>query len=186
MLHLITIIQRKKILAPNSLLKHNEIYIFRKLQAVIPKKPRKISGCGNNMGLAVLLDIKIEDYFAQYLPTPGIQMLVHDSYDHADENAERQFVEYGSEAFIEVKPESIYSTKTVRSLSIKKRLCFFEDEWKLDMFQKFSYINCMAECRAKLFHKICDCVPNIFPEIESMKLCNFSQAFCVTDSYGKF
>lgn len=136
------------------------------------------------MGLTILLDVNIEDYFAQYLPTPGVQILIHDSYDYADENAEQQFVQYASEAFIEVKPESIYSTDSVKTLRFKDRLCFFEEEWKLQIFKKFSYVNCMAECRAKLFHEICDCVPSNLPKNASMKSCNMSQASCVLESYG--
>lgn len=137
------------------------------------------------MGLAVLLNVNTEDYFAQYLPTPGVQILVHDSYDYADENAELQFVQYGSEAFIEVNPESIYSTDNVKSLSFENRLCFFDDEWKLEMFKKFSYVNCMAECRAKLFYRICNCVPSNLPQNSSMILCDMSQALCILESHGK-
>lgn len=67
------------------------------------------------------------------------------------------------EAFISLSPESTYSTPAVFRLPVDKRDCLFETEVKLGVFQRYSYINCLAECRSELVFNLCGCVPYQLP-----------------------
>lgn len=67
------------------------------------------------------------------------------------------------EAFISLSPESTYSTPDVRRLATKDRNCYFEDEVKLGVMQRYSYINCLAECRSEMIFRECGCVPYHLP-----------------------
>lgn len=67
------------------------------------------------------------------------------------------------EAFISLSPESTYSTSAVFRLPVPMRNCLFENEMKLTVFQRYSYINCLAECRSDMLFKLCGCVPYHLP-----------------------
>lgn len=82
-------------------------------------------------------------------------------------------------AFISVLPETTYSSDDVRRLPPDVRECYFADEYKLNYFQRYSYINCLAECRAEIIFKLCNCLPYYLPNNGSMRTCELSEITCV-------
>lgn len=91
------------------------------------------------------------------------KVFIHDSYDFLDDNAETKAVSAKMEAFISLSPESTYSTPAVYRLPISMRNCLFENEMRLNVFQRYSYINCLAECRSDMILKLCGCIPYHLP-----------------------
>lgn len=109
-------------------------------------------------------------------------MYIHNSYDFPDDNAETKAVGAKLEAFISLSPEStyrqavfpklmpfwlsyscLYSTQAVYNLPLKERECYFPKEGKTNIMSRYSYVNCMAECRSKLIYELCGCIPYQYP-----------------------
>lgn len=92
-----------------------------------------------------------------------MKVYIHNAYDFPDDNAETKAVGGKLEAFISVNPESTYSTSAVYNLAPKERQCYFPKEGKTEIMSRYSYINCMAECRSRLIYELCGCIPYQYP-----------------------
>lgn len=53
-----------------------------------------------------MLRPQIPDYHSTILSTYGFRIMIHSSYDYADDNAETKLVASGLEAFISISPGS--------------------------------------------------------------------------------
>ena len=85
--------------------------------------------------------------------------MVHNSYDNADPNSVTKLVSSKTEAYLSIAPESTYSTEDVFQLPPDIRNCLGSDESAMDIFAKYAYINCLAECRSAIVNFKCGCVP---------------------------
>lgn len=83
--------------------------------------------------------------------------------------------------FIMVYPETTYSTPEVRRLTPESRNCYFADEHKLSYFQRYSQLNCLAECRAEMASRLCGCVPYFLPNNGSYRVCEMNDMMCARD-----
>lgn len=99
--------------------------------------------------------------------------MLHYPYNYPDRSCEFKLVGLGVQAFLGVSPEETYSTPGVRDLSIKARGCIFKNEKiprSLDTMKnnytwvKYSYLNCLNECRANTVVEKCGCVPFYVPQ----------------------
>lgn len=106
---------------------------------------------------------KLFDYHSTALSTYGFRVMIHNSYDYADDNAETKLVQAAVEAFIAISPESTYSTADVYRLPVEQRQCLSMDEVRLPVMQKYSYVNCLAECRSNILYMRCGCIPYNLP-----------------------
>lgn len=94
---------------------------------------------------------------------------------------------FGRETFLKITPEKIFSTEDIRNIDRSKRKCLFSDEVHLKRLNKYSYINCMAECRSKILYERCGCVPMTTPNSGPYPICSeLDQIICVIDSRGKY
>lgn len=105
--------------------------------------------------------------------------MIHDPYDFPDDNAETKSISQKMIAYIFAFPESTYSTPEVRHLQPQTRLCYFSDEHKLSYFQRYSYINCLAECRAEIAYRFCSCVPYFYPNNGTYQVCEMKDMQCI-------
>lgn len=86
------------------------------------------------------------------------------------------------EAFISLSPESTYSTGNILRLPVSMRDCLFENERKLSVFQRYSYTNCLAECRSEMIFKLCGCVPYHLPYNGTLPICQMDKIECVLNN----
>lgn len=112
--------------------------------------------------------------------------MIHDSYDFPDDNAETKAISIKMLAYIMVYPETIYSTPEVRKLAPSVRLCYFPDERKLGYFQRYSHLNCLAECRSEVVNQLCGCVPYFLPNNGSYRVCEMIDMICVREKRGAY
>ncbi|KAL2713497.1 sodium channel protein Nach-like [Vespula squamosa] len=161
-------------------------------------KPRKIPACGYQTGLAVTVNPDPEDYFATILGSFGVKVLVHDPYDYPDHNANDKLIGLNKQAFLSVAPEETYAMLDVKDLAVSTRNCVFSDEGDEIIKDKkngyrgltsgrYSYINCMAECRANTIKNKCDCIPYYFPSsgqyienVSEARVCNLKDVKCLS------
>jgi amiloride-sensitive sodium channel len=58
-----------------------------KILSSIPKTPRRVTSCGFQTGLSVLLKPFTDDYLGTEIASSGFRVMVHNSYDNADSNS---------------------------------------------------------------------------------------------------
>ncbi|XP_014612219.1 PREDICTED: sodium channel protein Nach-like [Polistes canadensis] len=156
----------------------------------IDLQPRRIPACGYQTGLAVSVNPDPNDYLATFLGSFGVKVLVHYPYDYPDHNANDKLIDLNKQAFLSIAPEETYATLDVKDLAISTRNCVFSDEgdrilnnknieYRRLTSEKYSYVNCMAECRANTIKKKCDCIPYYFPPSE-VRVCNLKDVKCLS------
>ncbi|KAK2581874.1 hypothetical protein KPH14_002336 [Odynerus spinipes] len=153
-------------------------------------KPRRIPACGYQTGLTITVNPDPEDYLATILGSFGVKVLVHYPYDYPDHNADDKLIDLNKQAFLSVSPEETYATLDVKDLTIPTRNCVFSDEgdkilnkehmaYRRLTSERYSYVNCMAECRASTIKRKCNCIPYYFPPSEN-RVCNLKDVKCLS------
>lgn len=112
--------------------------------------------------------------------------MIHNSYDFADPNSVVKLIPSQSEAFLSIAPESTYSTNDVFDLPPDERQCLQHNERQMDTFQRYSFVNCMAECRSAIVYSHCGCVPFTLPNNGSYPKCKMAQIKCIRDNSFRF
>lgn len=135
--------------------------------------------------------------------------MIHNSYDYADANSVVKLVPSKTEAYMSISPgklfhfndfsfneqcskvlffhsESTYSTNDVFDLPPQIRDCLKDDERQTDTFLRYSYVNCMAECRSAIVNELCGCVPFTLPSNGSYTKCKMAQMKCIRSNYARF
>lgn len=148
----------------------------------MPKRPYRVTGCGYTTGLSVLLDPMVADYYGTFFSGFGFRLLIHDAYNFPDENSETKVVTSTRESFVRINPESTYATKDIRQMDLRWRNCLFGGERKLDGIKRYSFINCMFECRMKMTLQRCGCLPSYLTNNDSIKICGVLNMNCMLDS----
>lgn len=144
-------------------------------------EPRRVSACGFQTGLSVILNPNIDKYTAAAVSTYGFRVMVHDAYSIADNNAQTKIIQAGQEAYISIVPEATYSTIEVKEKELDVRYCFRDGEVKLGTLVKYTYVNCLAECRQQIVFKACGCIPYRFPNNGAIPVCPVNKMDCVED-----
>ncbi|KAG5682331.1 hypothetical protein PVAND_011690 [Polypedilum vanderplanki] len=158
-----------------------------KILSSIPKTSRRVTSCGFQTGLSVLLKPFTDDYVGTEIASSGFKIMIHNSYDNADSNSVTKLIPAKSEAYLTISPESTYSTTDVFDLTPDSRNCLQPNERKMDTFSQYSYINCVAECRSALVNEICGCVPYTLPNNGTMKKCKIIPHLkCIQTNYLRF
>lgn len=56
----------------------------------------------------------------------------------------------------------------------------------MDTLLRYSYVNCMAECRSAIVHDLCGCVPFTLPNNGSYTKCKMTQLNCIRSNAARF
>lgn len=143
-------------------------------------EPRRVSACGYQTGLSVILNARVVDYVAASISTYGFRVMINDAYNFPDDNAETKIVQAGLEAYISIVPEATYSTDEVLSKDLGVRKCFRDGEVSMTVMTKYSYINCLAECRREILLRSCGCVAYNYPNNGTTPVCQMDKAECIS------
>ncbi|XP_021941869.1 sodium channel protein Nach-like isoform X2 [Zootermopsis nevadensis] len=151
--------------------------------------PLRVNGAGYLTGLSMLIDPRLEDYYAALFSFYGIQVLVHANQDYPEISARGILLSPRKEAFLQVSAASTYSTKEVRDLSRQQRQCLFEDEQSLGnssdstrpIHGGYSYSNCLVQCRVEHMDRLCQCAPYFYPTGNNTRLCGLTDVGCLAD-----
>lgn len=88
-----------------------------------------------------------------------LQILIHHPYDHPDSNIPYLILSINTAMYINIKPTITTCRPNVAKLSINERKCLFKYEGSLQIFEHYTYHNCMLEVRRRELLKTCGCVP---------------------------
>ncbi|KAM8715103.1 hypothetical protein ACLKA7_002189 [Drosophila subpalustris] len=154
----------------------------KKIAYQVPKRPYRVTGCGYPTGLSMLLDPMVSDYYGTFFSGFGFRLLIHNAHNFPDENSETKVVTSTRESFVRINPESTYATSDIRRMDLKWRNCLFGTERKLDGLRRYSFINCMFECRMRMTLMKCGCLPAYVANNGSYVVCGVLHLNCVIES----
>ncbi|XP_034472548.1 pickpocket protein 11 [Drosophila innubila] len=154
----------------------------KKIAYQVPKRPYRVTGCGYPTGLSVLLDPMVSDYYGTFFSGFGFRLLIHNAHNFPDENSETKVVTSTRESFVRINPESTYATSDIRRMDLKSRNCLFGSERQLDGLRRYSFINCMFECRMRMTLNNCGCLPAYVANNGTVKVCGVLHLNCVIES----
>ncbi|XP_053673786.1 sodium channel protein Nach-like [Anopheles nili] len=151
----------------------------KKITVSVPREPRRVMASGFQTGLSILLQPSVEDYHSTDVAAYGFKLLIHGSYDYPDNDAEIKLILAGTESFVTLKPTATYATRDALGVEPTVRNCFDRSERVLTVLQRYSYVNCMVECRAATIHARCGCVPYHLPNNGSLRNCEVRDMECL-------
>ncbi|XP_065087331.1 sodium channel protein Nach-like [Ochlerotatus camptorhynchus] len=154
---------------------------LKKISASIPTEPRRVTASGYQTGLSLILNPDVENYHTTDIATTGFKFLIHNPFDYPDENAETKIVGSNMEAFISILPRETYTTEDAFTLNPVDRNCYAYNEIRMNTMQRYSFVNCMVECRTEHIYKMCQCVPYNLPNNGTYRNCEMIDMPCLLD-----
>ncbi|KAL6428931.1 hypothetical protein ACFW04_008030 [Cataglyphis niger] len=138
----------------------------------------KAPGSGHDIGLTIALNVERNMYKATSRPFVGASIMIHDPIDFPDIGAHTASVLPGHVLTISVATTSVKSMESLRYLSTKKRLCFFDEE--IPGETRYSFQSCISDCIAKNIQRLCGCLPFYYPEMhEGIRTCYLPDLDCL-------
>lgn len=97
--------------------------------------PRPIPGAGNHLGLTVVLDANINDYYCSSTYSYGFKVLLHNPTETPKIADFGYAVAPGIEAQMVIKPRLEDATNIIKKISKNVRNCVFENEGNLSYYR---------------------------------------------------
>lgn len=91
----------------------------------------RVSGAGQFVSLEVLLRVSTSQYVAYTRSYYGISVLIHSPEDYPQASATTTVAQPGCDVILAIIPSVVVSEPAVRTLALKQRNCFFDDEVKM-------------------------------------------------------
>ncbi|KAF4521689.1 hypothetical protein B566_EDAN017176 [Ephemera danica] len=126
----------------------------------IPWRP---AGAGKHLGLSIVLDVEVHEYYCSSTASAGLKMLLHNPVESPKMSSFGLAVSPGKENFVVIKPEVTRSSSSIRDVPINKRHCFFLHERQLRFYRSYTKHNCALECEANYTLSRCGCVQYFMP-----------------------
>ncbi|XP_061941386.1 pickpocket protein 28-like [Apis cerana] len=143
----------------------------------IPWRPYN---AGQLYGLTLVLDVDIDEYYCSSTTSVGFKMLLHNPVE-TPKIAEFAFtVTPGEETRVIITPRIMTASKSIISIPLRKRKCFFTFERKLRYYRTYTQKNCVLECEANFTQKICHCVQYYMPKSSNTPICEKKDDICAT------
>uniref|UniRef100_A0A182YAL4 Uncharacterized protein n=1 Tax=Anopheles stephensi TaxID=30069 RepID=A0A182YAL4_ANOST len=141
--------------------------------------PRVIAGTGVTMGLAMVLDANVSDYYCSSTSSTGFKIIFHSPAETPKITDYAQYIPVGSENRIIITPKINDAADQIRKVAQSQRQCVFGSEANLSYYSVYSRNNCELECEARLILENCGCVLYYLPKLcEETKICSRANARC--------
>lgn len=160
--------------------------------------PRPVAGAGNHLGLTVVLDAQVDDYYCSSTSGAGFKILLHNPIETPKIANYGFFVQPGKETQITVTPRISDASNLIRKVAKNLRQCIFANEGNLSyfkytiyyiffgknfklpyLFRTYSKKNCEMECESRLTEAACGCVQYFMPRTtEETNICNRKDIDC--------
>nr|XP_036231447.1 pickpocket protein 28 [Bactrocera oleae] len=143
--------------------------------------PRAASGTGVSMGLSLILDAELDNYYCSTTNGPGFKIGMHNAIEATTIRETALILPVSFETRLRIDVTSTEATATVRHLRRNERQCLFNGEENLLYFTHYSRRNCESECLVKYLYEQCKCVPYNLPLIfENATVCSAQQTYCIS------
>ncbi|KAK4879622.1 hypothetical protein RN001_007768 [Aquatica leii] len=148
--------------------------------ASIEALPWRATGAGSHLGLSIVLDAQINSYYCSSSTGVGFKILLHNPIETPKMADFALLIAPGLEARVVIQPKIYDASQTIRSIDIKKRMCYFSNERDLQFYRTYTQLNCKLECQANYTLRVCGCVPFYLPKNRFKKICNKRQEHCIS------
>ncbi|XP_018579716.1 sodium channel protein Nach-like [Anoplophora glabripennis] len=147
-----------------------------------PKAPRRVSACGYQTGLEIVVNNDPEDYFATHIPSIGYRIFIDNPYYYPNDYLQNVLISMRSTNLIGVDPQFTYSTESLRYLPTSVRHCIFPEERALLTYE-YNYHNCVEECKMNMTIKYCGCVPFKYLHLkgDNQVVCSLEDISCLAE-----
>ncbi|XP_011307125.1 sodium channel protein Nach-like [Fopius arisanus] len=121
---------------------------------------------GSDYGLWLLLDVNSEDYFYQLLPMIGFKVMIYSPTDYPDSpsgSSREILVARSTETLINIGASIFDTTDDAHSMDPVHRSCRFKTELEAQFGGRYSFSDCIVDCRVRDIIKKCNCIPFFYP-----------------------
>ncbi|XP_034657912.1 pickpocket protein 28 [Drosophila subobscura] len=141
--------------------------------------PRPGVGIGIAMGLQIILNGHVDDYFCSSTNGQGFKVLLYNPIDQPRMKESGLPVMIGHQTTFRIIARSFEALPNIRNIHRTKRQCIFSDEEELYFYRYYTRRNCESECDALFFLRRCDCIPYYLPLVFSnATVCEAAQFDC--------
>lgn len=156
-------------------------------------KVRKPKAIGPKHGLTVLLNSSISDYFFSDRSTTGFVVQLFKSMQFPDKTTggvSEILVSPEEDVSLHVNVEMVQSESRIRSYSVKKRQCYFEDE-NFELYgDNYSLSECLTKCKLRSIEALCNCIPfytpaNFIEKNKTTVVCSLANIACLERYRGE-
>ncbi|XP_050307294.1 pickpocket protein 28-like [Anthonomus grandis grandis] len=141
--------------------------------------PRRPLGAGAHLGLSVILDAQINNYYCSSTRSTGFKVILSNPIETPKMADFGFLISPGYETRVSIEPNIREATVSLRGVPIEKRQCYFSNERPLQYYRTYTQRNCKQECQSNHTLSICQCVPYYLPKNKQMKYCGKSDQPCV-------
>lgn len=141
--------------------------------------PRRVLGSGERGGLEVILGIDKSNI--DYVCSMGIQgfkVILHTPGEIPSVRKQYFRVSPNQMTNINVKPNMITTSSTLKGYSPLRRQCYFDGERELQFYKVYTQSNCEMECIANYTLRKCGCVKFSMPRYNSTEICSLADFDC--------
>ena len=137
-------------------------------------RPKIKSQAGQQKGLQLVLDAHSDKVSFGTIPDNfrGFVSIVDGAADYPLTQRKGFLIRPGRENNVAISAYQVISDNNVRNVDPSKRSCYFEDENPLNMYQNYTYTNCILECAIGFVRKKMlletgqSCTPWFYPSID--------------------
>ena len=141
--------------------------------------PRPAAGAGSHMGLTLILDAQLAEYYCSTTSSSGFKILLHPPSETPKISEFGFFVSPGEETRVVITPRLSDASDLIRRVPKKQRQCIFANEGNLSYFRTYSKKNCEMECESRLTESVCGCVLYYMPRTtDDTTICSRKDAEC--------
>ncbi|XP_075167156.1 pickpocket 12 [Haematobia irritans] len=142
--------------------------------------PRHTLGTGISMGITLILNADIEDYYCSSTSGPGFKVSISSPIDLPQVKEAGLTVPLRSESRFRLETILSEAARSIRGINRKQRQCLFQNEEPLLYYKYYSKHHCENECQAEYMIRQCGCIPYYLPVIYSnVTICDMSRLFCI-------
>ncbi|CAG9771852.1 unnamed protein product [Ceutorhynchus assimilis] len=141
--------------------------------------PRRPLGAGAHLGLSIILDAQINNYYCSSTRSVGFKVMLSNPIETPKMADFGFLISPGFENRITVQPVVREATATLRDIAIEKRQCYFSNERPLQYYRTYTTRNCNLECQSNYTLQMCECIPYHLPKSRQIKYCGKTEKDCV-------
>lgn len=141
--------------------------------------PRPAFGAGSHMGLLVVLNASINDYYCSSTNSKGFKILLHNPTETPKITDYGFSVSTGRETRVIINPRLSDASHRIKDVPRAQRQCVFASEGNLTYFRTYSRKNCEMECESRIIEQLCGCVQYHMPRSAAdTTICGRKDAAC--------
>lgn len=93
--------------------------------------------------------------------------------------------------YLNMNVDNLKSEPSIRSYSVMKRQCYFEDENIENYGDHYSYSECLTKCKLRSIEALCNCIPfyipaNFIEQNKTIVYCSLAHLACLERYRGRF